>query len=53
MLAWDILVQLQGCFPSMHTHQAWILLEKNLSSDFWLLEKPRLLQSSPLTGILS
>jgi len=45
MLAWDIFVQLQGWFSSMHTHHAFVLLEKNLSSDFWLLEKPRLLHS--------
>ena len=38
MLAWNILVQLQGWFPSMHTHHAWVLLEKSLSLDFWLLE---------------
>ena len=38
MLAWDIFVQLQGWFSSMHTHHAWVLLEKNLSWDFWLME---------------
>ena len=38
MLTWVLLVQLHGWFPSMHTHHAWVLLEKILSSDFWLLE---------------
>ena len=50
---WGLLVQLQGWFPSKHTHHAWVLLEKFLSWDFWLLEKPRLLQSCPLIGISS
>ena len=38
MLTWDLLVQLQGWFPSMHTHHTWVLLEQFLSWDFWLLE---------------
>jgi hypothetical protein len=38
MLAWDLLVQLQGWFPSMHTHHVWVLLEKFLGLDFWFLE---------------
>ena len=38
MLTWDLLVQLQGWFPSMHTHHAWVLLEKFLSLDFLLLK---------------
>ena len=33
-----LLVQLHGWFPSMHTHHAWVLLEKFLGSDFWVLE---------------
>ena len=44
MLTWDPLVELQGWFPSMHTHHASFLLEKILSLDFWLLEKPGLLE---------
>ena len=34
MLTWDLLVQLQGWFPSMHTHYAWVLLEKNFKFRF-------------------
>jgi hypothetical protein len=54
MLTWDLLMQLQGWFPSMHSHHAWVLLEKFLSSDFWILEKPGLLHSasSPLFRFL-
>ena len=33
-----LLVQLHGWFPSMHTHHAWVLLEKKISSDFWVWE---------------
>ena len=33
-----LLVQLHGWFASMHTHHAWVLLEKFLSLDFWVLE---------------
>ena len=45
MLTWDPLVELQGWFPSMHTHHAWVYLEKNLSCDFWVLGKPGSLQT--------
>ena len=38
-----LLVQLQGWFPSMHTHHPWVLLEKFLSSNFWVIGKPGLL----------
>ena len=47
-----LLVQLHVWFPSMHTHHVWVLLEKILSLDFWLLEnlgcynKPRRFASS-------
>ena len=37
-------MQLHGWFPSMHTHHAWVLLEKILSSEFWVIGKPDLLQ---------
>ena len=47
LLAWDLLVQLHGWFPSMHTHHAWVLLEKKLSSDFQVIGKPGLLQVAP------
>ena len=53
MLTWVVLVQLHGWFPSMHTRIAWVLLEKFLSLDFWVIGKPGLLQSSPHTGISS
>ena len=43
MLTWVLLVQLHGWFPSMHTHHACVLLEKFLSSDFWVIGKPGLL----------
>ena len=52
MLTWDLLVQRQGLFPSMHTHHAWVLLEKFLSSDFWLLENLGCYTSSSTLGLL-
>ena len=45
MLAWVLLVQLHGWFSSMHTHHAWVLLEKDLSLDFWVIGKPGLLHN--------
>ena len=41
-----LLVQLHGWFPSMHTHHAWVLLEKILSLDFWVIGKPGLLHGT-------
>jgi hypothetical protein len=38
LLPWVLLVQLCRWFPSMYTHHTWVLLEKFLSSNFWLLE---------------
>ena len=45
---WGLLVQLQWWFPSMHTHHAWVLLEKILSSNFWVIGKPGLLHVAGL-----
>jgi hypothetical protein len=34
MLTWDLLVQLQGWFPSKHTHHAWVCFRKKFKFGF-------------------
>ena len=53
LLTWDLPIKLQWFFASMHTHLAWVVLEKKIKFEFLVLGKTQVVTVLPLIGISS